>query len=431
MKKINMLFDASILTWAYLGGPSRSGLYFVSYNILKQFAKNSRFNITLCVNSMSDFRHYVAHLSKDAFFARFPIVSTCTEKTDIYKSNINKHKNSICTSKNTLRKMFYLLKLIKNYFYLFIYLKSNYFTFMKSIDIYFSGMNSAPLEVNKFKSIKHFLVLHDTVPVIFPQYYPNLKNEWYTEMIESLSKKNYYFCNSENTKNDFMKYFGKKLDKNKLFVTHIASSHDFHPDYDKKKLVKILEKYKANFENGKSYIFSFCTLEPRKNLIFTIRCFIKFIERHHIDNLYFYLGGGAWDQFIGQLNESINNFSAYSSRIVQLGYVDDEDVNILYSNSLFFTYLSQYEGFGMPPLEAMQAGTPVICSNNSSLPEVVGDAAITIDCDSEEQCIKAFEDLYFNENLRKEYIARGIERAKFFSWEKTGKLMIDKILEII
>jgi glycosyltransferase involved in cell wall biosynthesis len=93
--------------------------------------------------------------------------------------------------------------------------------------------------------------------------------------------------------------------------------------------------------------------------------------------------------------------------------------------------VAYYERFGMPPLEAMQAGTPVICSNNSSLPEVVGDAAITIDCDSEEQCIKAFEDLYFNENIRKEYIARGIERAKFFSWRKTGKLMIDKILEIV
>jgi glycosyltransferase involved in cell wall biosynthesis len=429
MKKINMLFDATILTWAYLGGPIRSGLYFASYNILKQFAKDSRFNIALCVNSMADFRHYIAHLSKDAFFSRFPIVSTCTEKTDIYKSNIKKHKNSICTSKNILHRFLFIKKILKNYFYLSIHLKSNYFNFLDSIDIYFSGMNSAPLEVNKFKRIKHFLVLHDTVPIIFPQYYPNLKNEWYTEMIESLCKKNYYFCNSENTKNDFMKFFGKKLDKNKLSVIHHALSRNFHPDYDKKKLVMILEKYKVKYENNK-YIFSFCTLEPRKNLFFTIRCFVKFIEKHHIDDLYFYIGGGAWDKFIGQLNESIDNFSAYSNKIVQLGYVDDEDVNILYSNSLFFTYISQYEGFGVPPLEAMQAGTPVITSNNSSLPEVVGDAAITITWNDEEACIKAFEDLYFNENIRKEYIARGIERAKFFSWEKTGKLMIDKILEI-
>ena len=76
----------------------------------------------------------------------------------------------------------------------------------------------------------------------------------------------------------------------------------------------------------------------------------------------------------------------------------------------------------------MQAGTPVITSNNSSLPEVVGEAAITIDCDSEEQCIKAFEDLYFNEKLRNEYIEKGLERATLFSWEKTTANMTNIML---
>ncbi|GHT04647.1 hypothetical protein FACS1894139_07130 [Planctomycetales bacterium] len=102
-------------------------------------------------------------------------------------------------------------------------------------------------------------------------------------------------------------------------------------------------------------------------------------------------------------------------------------MNALYSNSLFFVYLSQYEGFGMPPLEAMAAGTPVITSNNSSLPEVVGDAGIMIDYDSEEQCLQAFADLYFHADLREKYIAKGLERAKLFSWEKTVTQMADVI----
>jgi glycosyltransferase involved in cell wall biosynthesis len=97
---------------------------------------------------------------------------------------------------------------------------------------------------------------------------------------------------------------------------------------------------------------------------------------------------------------------------------------MLYSNSLFFTFLSQYEGFGMPPLEAMQAGTPVITSNNSSLPEVVGDAAISLTYNDEDAVIKAFEDFYFNEDLRKAYIAKGLERAKMFSWEKCVQKMM-------
>ena len=216
-----------------------------------------------------------------------------------------------------------------------------------------------------------------------------------------------------------------------MMVIYHASSQEFNPNYDRTKLTETLIKYHVRHKDDNKYIFSFCTLEPRKNLIFTVRCFIEFIKKHHINDLYFYIGGAQWENFIGLLKEQINDFDEYRDKIVRLGYVDDEDVNTLYSNSLFFTYLSQYEGFGVPPLEAMQAGTPVITSNNSSLPEVVGDAAITIDYDSEEQCIKAFEDLYFNEDLRKSYIEKGLERGKLFSWEKTVNKMTEIILKAV
>jgi glycosyltransferase involved in cell wall biosynthesis len=221
--------------------------------------------------------------------------------------------------------------------------------------------------------------------------------------------------------------FPDKLDESKTFVIPHAASQVFSPIYDKQALYKVLEKYSVNQQADDGYIFSFCSTDPRKNLIFTIRCFLEFIKKHNIDTMYFYLGGGEYPQYIEQFEQELSEFADYSSKIIRLGYVDDEDVNILYSNSLFFVYLSQYEGFGVPPLEAMQAGTPVITSNNSSLPEVVGDAAITITYNDEEACIKAFEALYFDENLRKEYISKGLERAKLFSWEKTFKLMSEKI----
>jgi glycosyltransferase involved in cell wall biosynthesis len=130
--------------------------------------------------------------------------------------------------------------------------------------------------------------------------------------------------------------------------------------------------------------------------------------------------------------EEINKISGeYKNKIVRLNYIDDADVNLLYSNSLFFTYLSRYEGFGIPPLEAMQAGTPVITSNNSSLPEVVGDASIMIDCENEKQCIEAFETFYYNESIRKNYIKKGIEQAKLFNWEKTVGKMTEAITSIL
>jgi len=433
MKKINILYDATMLTQGFLNGPARAGLFFTAYNLLKQFAADFRFHVILYLSEMSDYRHFMEYMKNDGFFSQFSVIANY-KQPNVYKYNIGVHKKNISLTNNIFKKIYYYLKIIKNYLYQFLFYKnadSNYET-IKTIDAYFSPLNAVPPEIAEIGNIKQFLVLHDVIPNIYPEYYHDLSSDhWYIKMINSLNKKHYCFCNSESTRNDFLSYFGRQLDERKLFVTHISSSQQLRPDYDDVKLTRTLKKYNVMYDSKKKYIFSFCTLEPRKNLIFTIRCFFKFIERHNIDDLYFFLGGGHWDRFIGQLKEQINNFNIYSKKIVQLGYIDDEDVNVLYSNSLFFAYISQYEGFGMPPLEAMQAGTPVITSNNSSLPEVVGDAAITITYNDEEACIKAFEDFYFNEALRKEYIAKGLERAKLFSWEKTYIKISDIIINVI
>ena len=107
--------------------------------------------------------------------------------------------------------------------------------------------------------------------------------------------------------------------------------------------------------------------------------------------------------------------------------MDDNDVNVMYSNSLFFSFISLYEGFGLPLIEAMQSGTPVLTSNVSSIPEVVDDAAICISPLDEAECIKKMFLLYSDNQLRENLISKGIKRAKFFSWDKTYKLISDKI----
>ena len=302
---------------------------------------------------------------------------------------------------------------------------------LKNVDVYISSYDFYPRELNIYRNIQFYTFLYDIMPVNYPEYYPNyfitknIINE-YAKM-KNINQKYFYFCISNCTKNDYLKYYSSIIDINKIYVTYIASAQKYFPIYNLKKLSIILKKYNVIYKNNK-YLFSLCTLEPRKNLIFTIKCFIKFILKNNINDLYFYLAGTHWEHFMYKLEEYIEDINNYQDKIIKLGYIDDEDVNILYSNSLFFTYISQYEGFGMPPLEAMQAGTAVITSNNSSLPEVVGDAAIMIDYDNEEQCIKAFEDLYYNEDLRKYYIEKGIERSKLFSWKKTSDNIADKII---
>ena len=105
--------------------------------------------------------------------------------------------------------------------------------------------------------------------------------------------------------------------------------------------------------------------------------------------------------------------------VLYRSYIDGKDLPLLYSNAEWFVFTSQYEGFGLPPLEAMQCGCPVIASNNSSIPEVVGDAGLLIDWNSDEQHLAAFEKYYFDENLRNEKRNKGLARAGMFSWKKT------------
>ena len=150
----------------------------------------------------------------------------------------------------------------------------------------------------------------------------------------------------------------------------------------------------------------------------------KSVLKNNIQDLVWVMGGGQYKSFSEQIKSESINSNLYDRCVLYAGYIDDNDLPILYSNAEWFVFTSQYEGFGLPPLEAMQCGCPVITSNNSSLPEVVGDAGILIDWNSEEQHIEAYEKYYFNEKLRKENSQNGLERAKTFSWTKTVNEMV-------
>ena len=159
------------------------------------------------------------------------------------------------------------------------------------------------------------------------------------------------------------------------------------------------------------------------------KTFVEFINKNHLTDIVFAMGGGGLHHFIPVLEAELKKLGADAEKILKLGRIDDEDVAALYSGAEWFVYTSQYEGFGLPPLEAMSCGCPVITSNNSSLPEVVGEAGVMIDWDSDEQHIKAYEDYYFNEKLRSEAAEKGLERARQFSWKKTANIIIEEFLK--
>lgn len=422
-KKINLLFDAAILAENDFKNAKRSGIFFTALNILKEFSKNENLNISIyCPNKkisaklVQTLKKYFPDNNFDNMFLKMlsPLDLLHSKLTCQYKEKKSFPVKLQLIFASALKKTF---KTSINYEELF-----------KNIDIYFSPVDLIPEEIKPIKRIKKYTILYDITPILYPEYFSieNKKDYWFTNLAKSLNSEDYYFTISEYTRKDFLEHF-PQLDPAKVIPTLLACSDNFKPEKEKTK--DVLKKYKL--PTDKKYIFSLCTLEPRKNLIRAVKCFIEFVNKNDIKDMVYILGGGSWDGFIEKMENEIPDFEKYKHLILRAGYIDDEDLAPLYSGAEWFVYTSEYEGFGLPPLEAMSCECPVITSNNSSLPEVVGNCGIMIDFDSDEQHIKAYEDYYYNYNFRKENAIKGFKRAKTFSWKKCADTMIKKFFETI
>lgn len=215
---------------------------------------------------------------------------------------------------------------------------------------------------------------------------------------------------SNHGKTELIKYFN--VDPNKIVVTHLAAKDIFfHRGTDEQD--RVLEKYNI----PRNYIFTVGSFEPRKNIGTLVRAYMNLpgsIKKHHSLVI---AGGKGW------LNTDIDALIASQdpSTIRRIGYVDEKDLPGLYSAAAVFVYPSLYEGFGLPILEAMSCGAPVITSNTSSMPEISGDAALFFDPTDAQQLTTLLREVLENESLRKELSRKGMERAGHFSWEKTAR----------
>jgi glycosyltransferase involved in cell wall biosynthesis len=166
------------------------------------------------------------------------------------------------------------------------------------------------------------------------------------------------------------------------------------------------------------YLLSVGALQPRKNLEAALRAFERLV-RDGAEHRLVLAGGRGWS--VAGLLGAVES-SQVASRIVMTGRLADEDLIDLYRAADCFVFPSRYEGFGLPPLEAMACGTPVVCSNCASLPEVVGDAALLVDPDDEQAIEAALADVISSPQRRTELSARGRERAGLFTWSRCAGL---------
>ena len=228
---------------------------------------------------------------------------------------------------------------------------------------------------------------------------------------------------SLSTKNDIINFYNYPNEK--IAVIPLGVNHDIYgPIAD----IHSLNAFKRKHSLGR-YILFLGTLEPRKNAVGLLNAYnvlCKMVGIKRVPDLVFG-GGRGWKN--KAFNKTYQNLDkTVRDKIRLLGYLPQEELPLLYSGADVFVFPSLWEGFGLPPLEAMVCGTPVITSNVSSLPEVVGDAALLVDPDSPEQIAEAMYEILTDEDLASKLKSAGIMQAAKFTWENTA-LQTYKIYE--
>lgn len=260
----------------------------------------------------------------------------------------------------------------------------------------------------------NFLVtVHDLTHKDFPEFHTKDNIKLSEEGMQEIIRKDaHVLAISESTKKDLLKSYPQIKAENISVIHEACNRSHFRPRPKEKIEQEILQKYGLP---NRPYFLTLSTLEPRKNLLNTIRAFEKLVSERKNKNLALFIcGKKGW-----KIEELFKKENLSSENIFFTGFVEEEDLPFLYSNALALCYVSFYEGFGLPPLEAMACGTTVIYGNNSSMPEVIGDAGLAAN-PNDLNDIRQKMELLLAEGFRLELNQKAIERAHQFSWLKTA-----------
>lgn len=295
---------------------------------------------------------------------------------------------------------------------------------LSNFDAYFSI--SSPISPIVYKSnIKTYMFIHDLIPIFHPEFCDAKFVTKYTSRMKDIDADT-IFCNSEYTKQDLLKFRPDLISKN-IDVAYLAADEKFQPITDVKTLKNVKEKY--NIKTDK-YFLGVSELSTRKNFIHLLQSYINFLRKTKAEDISLVLVGPIRKGF-KDITKAINNFEEYKEKIICTGFADDQDMAPLYSGALAFCYPSLYEGFGLPILEAMQCETPVISADNSSLPEVGGDAVIYITGKDEEETSTKLTEIYTNKNLRENLSKKSQTQSQNFSWDKFNNQICNVMIKEI
>lgn len=287
------------------------------------------------------------------------------------------------------------------------------------IDLFFSPYDKGPI----FTGIPFIITIHDTIPYFFPEEKMRLVRRIFYTLFRKvvMRKASLIFTVSEHSKRDILRLWGVSEDKIRVVPNGIA--YIFKPQ-SFEKVIRVKERYGIRGE----YVLYVGNFKPHKNLLSLLEAFA--ILPGEIRMNYNLVMVGKKDRYAFGIEERAKDLGI-KDRLVFTGYVDDEVLPALYTGAKVFTFPSLYEGFGLPPLEAMACGTPVISSKTSSLPEVIGDAGIMVDPEKPVEMAEAIRILLLNEALHRELKCKGLKRAELFRIEKVATKIVQSMEEII
>lgn len=254
-------------------------------------------------------------------------------------------------------------------------------------------------------------LMHDVIVFAVPDSTSFLFRTWHQIIFRSVSRNaRTIVTDSEFSRSEIIRFLNTAPDK--IRVLHAGCDHmaSVHPDFS------IIDKHNLG---GRPFLFAVSSLNPNKNFSSVIRA-MELIGKADFDLV---IAGGVNPAVFSQARAD------FPKHIKYLGYVSDSELKALYTRASCFIYPSFYEGFGLPPLEAMVSGAPVIVSNTASLPEVCGDAAVYVDPASVDSIAAAIKDVMGTPALREQLRARGFDRARMFTWAATAKHLYEICLE--
>lgn len=259
--------------------------------------------------------------------------------------------------------------------------------------------------------VRRVVTIHDAFAYVYPEKHNKLDNWRYRWMLPLATRKaDMVLTDSQNSLNDIQRYL--KVPSNKIRAIPCAVDPRFKPIPESLERQLILTKYGIK----RPYLLYVGGINARKNIARLFEAYDK--VRETFSDVTLVIGGKRQWQ-TGEIDATFKRLGL-EEHVIFTGYVDDADLPGLYSAAEAFVFPSLYEGFGLPPLEAMACGTPVVTSNVSSLPEVVGEAAIKIDPYNIEALASAIIQVLSNSELKAELRQLGLERSAKFTWERTA-----------